>query len=135
MDYNSILHTIQETLIIPLILLVGGVIIKVCQAKLAEWKVGREDKLIAKYIDRLSETIEVCVTATNQTYVNSLKEKNMFDEEAQKTAFQNTLNAVKASLTEEAKKYLTMAYGDLDLFLRERIESSVGYNRLDVSEN
>lgn len=135
MDYNSILHTIQETLIIPLILLVGGVIIKVCQAKLAEWKVGREDKLIAKYIDRLSETIETCVTATNQTYVNALKEKNMFDEEAQKKAFQDTFKAVKASLTEEAKKYLTMAYGDLDLILRERIESSVGYNRLEIPKN
>ncbi len=135
MDYNAILHTIQETLIIPLILLVGGVLIKVCQAKLAEWKIGREDKLIAKYIDRLSETIEVCVTATNQTYVNALKEKNMFDEEAQKKAFQDTFKAVKASLTNEAKKYLTMAYGDLDLFLHERIESSVGYHRLDVSKN
>jgi hypothetical protein len=34
-----------------------------------------------------TDTITNCVIATNQTYVNSLKEQGKFDEAAQKEAF------------------------------------------------
>ena len=47
-----------------------------------------------KYTTMIFDTIAKCVIATNQTYVNSLKEQNAFDAEAQKTAFNKTMNAV-----------------------------------------
>ena len=45
--------------------------------------------------------------------------------EEQKIAFQKTLNAVLVLLTKEAKDYLTAAYGDLNLYLTNKIESTV----------
>ena len=73
----------------------------------------------------VGDTVSDCVKTTNQTYVDSLKQQGKFDEEAQKVAFQKSLNAVLALLTKEAKEYLTAAYGDLNLYLTNKIESTV----------
>ena len=76
-------------------------------------------------IDMLSVTITACVQATNQTYVESLKGKDLFDEEAQREAFQQTFNAVMGILSDEARAYLSEAYGDLDELITAKIEAEV----------
>jgi hypothetical protein len=78
----------------------------------------------------LAETIAACVVATNQTYVDSLKEQGKFDAEAQKKAFSMTFEAVKATLTEEAEKYLQEVLGDLDIYIKNYIEAEVAYNKM-----
>jgi hypothetical protein len=71
------------------------------------------------------------VVATNQTYVNSLKEQGKFDLEAQKEAFRKTYDAVMSILSEEAVKYLSTFYGDFAAELTQLIEREVAtaYNR------
>lgn len=73
----------------------------------------------------MGETITDCVVATNQTYVDALKEQNAFDKEAQEIAFQKTFTAVMDVLSEDAKEYLTHIYGDLTAFITTRIEAEV----------
>jgi hypothetical protein len=73
----------------------------------------------------LEDTITKAVIATTQTYVEALKNKNAFDEEAQKEAFTRTYNAVIAVLNEDAYKYLTSAVGDLESYITTRIEYNV----------
>jgi len=75
------------------------------------------------------DTITKCVIATNQTYVNSLKEQNAFDAEAQKTAFNKTMNAVLEILSEDAKQYIIETTGDLNTYLTNLIEAEVNKNR------
>lgn len=70
----------------------------------------------------LVNTIETCVIATNQTYVNALKDKNTFTLEAQKEAFEKTKEAVLAILGEEGQKYLSQIYGDLNVYISKEIE-------------
>jgi hypothetical protein len=82
-----------------------------------------------KYINMLADTIASCVIATNQTYVENLKKDKMFTAEAQKEAFTMTYNAVMAILTDEAKNYLTEAYGDLSAYITQRIEAEVSLNK------
>ena len=76
------------------------------------------------------DTIIKCVIATNQTYVNSLKEQNAFDAEAQKTAFNKTMNAVLEILSEDAKQYIIETTGDLNTYLTNLIEAEVNKNRV-----
>lgn len=83
------------------------------------------NKKSEKYILMVSDTIAKCVTATNQTYVNSLKESNEFNFEAQKTAFNKTYETVIILLSEDAKKYIIEAYGDLNQYLTACIEAEV----------
>ena len=42
----------------------------------------------------LKDTVVDCVEATNQTFVDSIKESGEFTPEAQKVAFERTLNTV-----------------------------------------
>jgi hypothetical protein len=78
----------------------------------------------------LSDTIISCVIATNQTYVNALKDKNMFDAAAQKEAFTRTYDAVMSILSIDAVKFLNGAVGDLDAYIRKTIEAQVNLNKI-----
>ena len=98
-----------------------------------KWKEQLKEKtdseLLKKYIDMLANTISSCVIATNQTYVNSLKEQGKFDAEAQKIAFQKTYDAVMAILSDEAVNYLSVFYGDLTETITVMIEQDVHYEK------
>lgn len=125
MDWLSILQQIFELCIIPLLGIVTKFVIEYIAQKKEQIKTQTDNELAQKYLDILNDTIAKCVTATNQTYVESLKEQNAFDADAQKEAFNKTYNAVIKTLGDEANKYLPMVIGDLQTYITERIEASV----------
>ena len=125
MDWLSILQQIFELCIIPLLGIVTKFVIEYIAQKKEQIKAQTNNELAQKYLDILNDTIAKCVTATNQTYVESLKEQNAFDADAQKEAFNKTYNAVIETLGDEANKYLPMVIGDLQTYITERIEASV----------
>lgn len=84
-----------------------------------------ENEKIDKYLGMLNNTITNAVLATTQTYVDALKGQNAFDKEAQQKAFDMTYEAVMNVLTDEAKKYLTAAVGDLNIYITSQIEATV----------
>jgi hypothetical protein len=73
----------------------------------------------------LDATVTDCVTATTQTYVSSLKQENAFTKEAQQEAFNKSYTAIMEVLSEDAKEYLTEAYGDLSTYITNLIEAKV----------
>jgi hypothetical protein len=77
----------------------------------------------------LASTIETCVIATNQTYVDNLKNKDAFTLEAQKEAFEQTKNAVLAILGEEGQNLLNQIYGDLNIYIMKEIEKNVNIQK------
>ena len=77
----------------------------------------------------LTQTISDCVIATNQTYVESLKQQGKFDLDAQKEAFNLTKDAVLSILSEEAQVYLSTAVGDLNAYITKKIEAEVNLNK------
>lgn len=83
------------------------------------------DKLTDKYFKMLETTVTNTVLATTQTYVEALKKENAFDKEAQEKAFNMTYEAVMKVLTDEAKRYLEAAVGDLELYTKNLIEATV----------
>lgn len=88
-----------------------------------------ENEKVDKYLGMLDITIHNAVLATTQTYVEALKGKNAFDKEAQQKAFEMTYDAVMGVLTEEAKKYLSEAVGDLQLYVTSQIEATVNMTK------
>ena len=129
MNWTEILQQIFELCIVPLLGILTGYLIKAIKNRADELSAESEDTLTKKYINMLSQTVTDCVIATNQTYVDSLKKQNIFDYEAQKEAFNRTYQSVMAILSEEAKKYLTEAYGDLSAYITANIESEVNLNK------
>lgn len=129
MEWMVILQQIFEVCIVPLLGIVTYYVVNYIQAKTKELTTNNSNEILNKYLTMLSDTVCKCVIATNQTYVNSLKDQNAFDEEAQKIAFEKTYNAVIDVLSDDAKTYLTNVYGDLSVYIKNMIEAEVNKNK------
>ena len=129
MDWLELLYKIAEVCLIPLLGVLTAFFIKWLKAKEAELLVKVENDAADKYIAMVTQTITDCVIATNQTYVETLKKQGSFDTEAQKIAFQKTLDAVIAVLSDDAKAYLSELYGDATAYLTTRIEAEVNLQK------
>ena len=137
----ELINQIFQVCIVPLLAVLTTYLVKYIDAKKDELIVkkeeanaNKENMLADKYIKMLADTIKACVIATNQTYVDSLKDKNAFDGEAQKEAFKKTSDAVMLILSQEAKDYLSTIYGDLNQYIIAQIESSVNANKKKPAE-
>lgn len=126
------IREIIEVCLIPLLGVLVTYLVKYINTKSKELEASTDNELAKKYISLLSTTITNCVIATNQTYVETLKKQGKFDAEAQKEAFNMTLNAVMALLTDEAKQYLSEIYGDLNTYITNQIEATVNQNKITV---
>lgn len=129
MDWLELLYKIAEVCLIPLLGVLTAFFIKWLKAKEAELLVKVENDTADKYVSMVAQTITDCVIATNQTYVETLKKQGSFDTEAQKIAFQKTLDAVIAVLSDDAKAYLSELYGDATAYLTTRIEAEVNLQK------
>lgn len=129
MNYGELITCIFQVCIIPLLTVLTTYFVKWVNAKSAEIKVNIDDAELVKYIDMLNRTITECVIATNQTYVEALKQQGKFDAEAQKIAFQMTSKAVLDILSDDAKEYLSAAVGDLNIYITNKIEAEVNLNK------
>ena len=121
----EIIAIIFQIVIIPLLGILTKYLVALITTKIEEIKEVKDDITFNKYADFVKETVTNCVLATNQTYVDALKEQGKFDAEAQKVAFQKTFEAVMNILSADAKKYLTNAIGDLDKYVTDAIEAQV----------
>lgn len=129
MEWLNILQQVAITGAIALLGTATAFLIKWIRAKEQEILVKVDNDTADKYISMVAQTITDCVIATNQTYVEALKKDNAFTKEAQQEAFQKTLDAVLAVLSEDAKEYLTELYGDATAYLTTRIEAEVNLRK------
>ena len=134
MDWLELMYQILEVCVIPLLGILTAYIVKYINIKSLEIQGNVDSVLADKYIAMLADTISSCVIATNQTYVESLKKQNAFTAEAQKEAFNLTFNAVMAVLTDDAKAYLAVIYGDLNAYITAKIEAEVNISKIVPAE-
>ena len=130
MEWLPLLYQILEVCVIPLLGILTAYFVKFINVKSAEIQHKVDNDNADKYIAMVADTISACVIATNQTYVDALKKQNAFTAEAQKEAFNLTYNAVMNILTEDAKKYLTEIYGDVTIYITNKIEAEVNLSKI-----
>jgi hypothetical protein len=82
MNYTELITTIFQVCIIPLLGVLTTFLVKWLQIKSSELQIKMDNDVANKYMDMLTNTITECVLATNQTYVEALKQQNKFDLEA-----------------------------------------------------
>lgn len=121
----DILEQIFEVCIIPLLGILAGFLIDWLKSKSKEIKATINNEKVLEYFNILEDTIITCVQATNQTYVEELKDKQAFDKEAQAAALQATYDSVIKILSDEAKNCLSMLVGDLESYIKNKIEQQV----------
>ena len=98
----------------------------VCIHKVGDNAAANTENIKAKtYISEATEAIAASVAATNQTYVDALKNTRRFDCDAQKEAAQKTLAACLASISPAAQRFIESSYGDIRKYLTTQIEAEV----------
>ena len=125
MDYKELLPVIIQTVLIPLLIALGGFAVKWINAKANQLKEKVKDDRYFLYIDILQELVTKTVITINQTYVDELKKENSFTKEAQEEAFKRVYEAVMLSLSEDVLTYLEQIIGDLNEYITVLIESAV----------
>lgn len=134
-DWMQLLYDIFKIAIIPLLGVGVSYLVYFIKEKVQEIKDKVNNEKVSKYLTILETYIIDAVVTTNQTYVNSLKEKGTFDLEAQKEAFAKTKETVLSLLTDEAKEFLETFVGDLDLYINNIIEYNVYYHKEIMPES
>lgn len=84
-----------------------------------------KDKKLQKHANAVNEIVLRAVMTVTQTYVESMKKKNAFDEKAQKEALEKCMAIIKTQLTQELKDYIVENYGDMQSYLLTLIESTI----------
>lgn len=121
----EIVIQIIQVCVIPLLGILTKFLVDFLSAKRDELNSKTDNEIAQKYTNMIYQTVVDCVIATNQTFVESLKKSGSFDEAAQKEAFNRTMSAVMAILSDDAKEYITEATGDLNTYLTQLIEAEV----------
>lgn len=129
MNYVEMLTQIFQVCIVPLLGILTTFLVQLIKTKQAELVSKTDSEINKKYMDMLTDTITKCVIATNQTYVDALKDQNAFTKEAQEEAFIKTSSAVLTILSEDAKEYLNETLGDLNAYITTQIEAQVNAHK------
>jgi hypothetical protein len=125
MEWLDLLQQVFEVCVIPLLGVLTTFLVKFIKAKQKEAEEKNKQDNLDKYIALLGETIADCVAATTQTYVEAMKNEQVFDKEAQKKALDDTCDAVIKILSDDAKDALNLAYSDLQMIVKQKIEAEV----------
>ena len=125
MNWMEILQPALQMILTAIIGLLASILVAAVNTKRQEILERIKDEKAKKYVDLIADTITKCVMATNQTYVESMKDKDIFDEEAHKEAFKRTYDAVLDILNGDAVEYIEEVYGDIQGYLTNAIEAEV----------
>lgn len=77
------------------------------------------------YVEKAIDIIHDIVIEINQTYVDSLKSKGEFTQEAQQVAKQTAIAKANQMICQEMKDAIADIYGSFNAFLQTKIESTV----------
>lgn len=88
-------------------------------------KYVKNDKL-KTILSSLNETVRNATSEVYQTYVEALKDKNMFTEEAQKEALEKALVIIKNNLPADVMNWVKENYSDIDAYFKSLVEAAIG---------
>lgn len=115
-----------ESILTEVILSVLGVVFTALGGLVSYWisKKIKDDKLRG-IMTSLNDVVKKATLEVYQTYVEGLKEKNIFDVEAQKTALSRALKIIETNCTQEVKEWLKSNVSDVQEYLKGLIEAQI----------
>ena len=118
MDWKEILTYILSAAIVALISYLSERLIVLINQKIQNQKAS-------KALGEAVELVVNAVKATQQEYVDELKKAGTFDTDAQKIALEMAIKKVRANMSVETKKYLTVNADDLNDWIADMIHSVI----------
>lgn len=125
---DILVNALYEVAIV-IIAALGGAIIAFLRAKISSINSNSSNELANRIRWEVESAIEDAVMAVNQTFVEELKKKNLFDKEAQEEAFDRALDGTLKALSQSTVEFINNTYGDITIWLRDKIEAAVNRNK------
>lgn len=130
---NEFLTTLLQAVLVAAVPVCAAFIGKGIKALAQYLGVKSDNDLTKKYLDAVADAVANAVTYTSQVYVDKLKEQGQFTKENQQEALGIAIAQAQNLLTAEAITYLETAYGDLQEYLKSRIEAEVRNQKQGVT--
>ena len=128
MEFNEMINSVLYTVLTVILPVVLAYVVKLIKTKIEESdliKVSTKNEVMSKIIkDAVSDVMD-SVLYVNQIYVNSLKARGEFTEDAQLEAFKMAYAEASSVISDSTKKIIEEMYGSFDKWLSLKIESSV----------
>lgn len=118
MDWQGILLSVVSIILTALISWLTQRLIAWINSKISNSK-------NAKYLTDAVDVVARAVKVTYQTFVQGLKDKNMFDKEAQLQALNQAKDMVLPQLSQDVKGYIENNFGNVDNWIINMIESTI----------
>ena len=118
MDWQGALIYIAVSIAFALVSWGLGILTKLINSKI-------KNETVAGYLTEADNIALEAVKMTYQTYVQSLKEQDKFDLDAQKEALNKAKNMFITSLSTNAASYFKNLFGDLDEWATNKIEAKL----------
>lgn len=122
---KEILINMLSTILIAFTGMFCFYICKAAHQKIEQLKQNTTNEALKALLDKVDYIIQVCVEATNQTFVSNLKKDDNFTKEDQETAFNMTFSSIENMLTDEDKEKIVGTFGDMSTFIRNSIEKYI----------
>lgn len=123
---NELIQTIVYGVLVPILPVLTAYLVQVLRAMTKEAKNNIHSNIINKYITIAEDAVSTAVVSVSQTYVDSLKVSGTFDPAAQKEAFEKARLKALAIMGEAAKETIEATYGDLNIWVDNKIEYYIG---------
>lgn len=125
----EVISTIITVCVIPML----GALTKYCiayiQKKTQELENNIHNDEVKKYVDIAEDAVCTAVAAVSQTMVDTLKKNNTFNQIAAEEAFATAKQQSLAIMGAKAQEILKEAYGDINIWLNNKIEYYVNKNK------
>ena len=116
-------------ILIPLLITIITICICMMTSKVAKDAARLAPSKYSEIIYGLENIVSKAVITTNQTFVNELKKQGKFDKEAMQEAYRRTYESIIASLSQSFFEYIDEESVDIDVLLKNMIETSVDWNK------
>ena len=119
-------------ILIPLLVTIITICICMMTSKVAKDAARTAPSKYSEIIYGLENIVNKAVITTNQTFVNELKKQGKFDKEAMQEAYRRTYESIVASLSQSFFEYIDEETVDIDVLLKNMIETSVNWNKIST---
>lgn len=115
-----------ESILTQIIIWVLGIVFSTLGTLASYWISKKiKNEKIRGIMNSLNDIVNKATLEVYQTYVEELKEKNIFDREAQKTALSRALKLIETNLSKEVEEWLKTNVSDVEEYLKGLIEAQI----------
>lgn len=114
----NIISVVVTSSVLPLLSIAGAKLVQLINSKINNNKA-------ANFLSTATTIIINAVRTVFQTYVETLKKEDKFDEASQKLALLKARDIALNQMTDDVKNYITSTYGDLDTWINTNIEATI----------